>query len=183
MDQFADDFTLPRLPSEARKKLRETYHRQHQGRRVLASAQLRPERFFWVVFHDTRHAAYHPEAVPPEPLAQGYAETEMAARTAARAVAGRGALEYPPQYARDFHGHQSRWKQGSHRSDATECQTDTTPTACFTALGLGANATTEDIKQAYRRLSRKIHPDQGGDHEQFIALQRAYEQALALRRK
>ena len=89
MPEPADDFTLPRLPSEARKRLMENYHRSHKGRRVLACAQLGPGRYFWVVFQDTRHAAYHPRGVPPEPIAQGYAESETAARFAATAATGR----------------------------------------------------------------------------------------------
>ncbi len=178
MDGPADDFTLPRLSPEARRRLKETHHRQHKGRRVLTCTLLGPERYFWVVFQDTRHAAYDPRAAPPEPIAQGYAATEMAARIAAETVAGRGALEYPPQYARDFHRHQSRWKQAGRRGEATERQRDEALPACFAALGLGSNATPAEIKQAYRRLSRRLHPDQGGDHEAFIRLQNAYEQAL-----
>lgn len=31
------------------------------------------------------------------------------------------------------------------------------------------------IRTAYRRLSKRLHPDQGGSHESFIQLQRSYK--------
>lgn len=34
------------------------------------------------------------------------------------------------------------------------------------------------IEARYKELVLKTHPDQGGDHEKFLELQRAYEQAL-----
>lgn len=51
---------------------------------------------------------------------------------------------------------------------------------CFTALGLSPGRTKKDIKKAFRRKSRELHPDSGGDHESFIALRAAYENALSL---
>lgn len=35
----------------------------------------------------------------------------------------------------------------------------------------------EDVQQAYRTLVRKVHPDVGGSIEEFLKIQRAYEQA------
>jgi hypothetical protein len=52
--------------------------------------------------------------------------------------------------------------------------------ACLQALGLGPKATPALVKAAYRRLAKTAHPDAGGTHEAFVALQEAYEQALAL---
>jgi hypothetical protein len=49
---------------------------------------------------------------------------------------------------------------------------------CLVALGLKTPATVEQVKRAYRRLSRAAHPDHGGTNEAFIALQAHYEQAL-----
>jgi hypothetical protein len=46
------------------------------------------------------------------------------------------------------------------------------------ALGVGPDATADEIKQAYRQLARQHHPDAGGDPEQFHRIQQAYE-ALA----
>ena len=45
-------------------------------------------------------------------------------------------------------------------------------------LGLSWPCTAADVRTAYRRLARSAHPDSGGTHEQFLALQEAYTQAL-----
>lgn len=42
-------------------------------------------------------------------------------------------------------------------------------------LGLPANATPAQIKQRYRRLAKKHHPDLGGDPRQMQRLTAAYE--------
>lgn len=42
-------------------------------------------------------------------------------------------------------------------------------------LGVGADATADEIKQAYRQLARQHHPDAGGDAERFHQIQQAYE--------
>lgn len=41
-------------------------------------------------------------------------------------------------------------------------------------LGVPDNATTDEIRSAYRRKAQKAHPDRGGDKEQFHAIVRAY---------
>jgi hypothetical protein len=51
---------------------------------------------------------------------------------------------------------------------------------CFDVLGLTAEATVDEIKAAYRRLAMERHPDRGGDEKEFVELQAAYEEALAL---
>jgi hypothetical protein len=38
--------------------------------------------------------------------------------------------------------------------------------------------TTDGLTKLYRRRAQKLHPDVGGDHEQFIQLQQAYQQLL-----
>jgi curved DNA-binding protein CbpA len=48
---------------------------------------------------------------------------------------------------------------------------------CITILGLLPPVTAEDVKQAYLAKARTMHPDRGGDPEQFIRLQKAYEEA------
>ena len=45
-------------------------------------------------------------------------------------------------------------------------------------LGINQNATQEDIKAAYRALSKVRHPDNGGDPASFAALAEAYQQGL-----
>jgi hypothetical protein len=48
---------------------------------------------------------------------------------------------------------------------------------CLTILGLLPPVTAEDVKQAYLLKAKEMHPDRGGDPEQFIRLQKAYEEA------
>lgn len=42
-------------------------------------------------------------------------------------------------------------------------------------LGVGASATDQEIKQAFRRLALITHPDRGGSSEAFIKVNEAYE--------
>ncbi len=49
---------------------------------------------------------------------------------------------------------------------------------CFDQLGLTSTATEDDIKSAFRTLSKKVHPDHGGNVDQFLKLKRAYDEAL-----
>ena len=48
----------------------------------------------------------------------------------------------------------------------------------FALLGLEPPSTPDQIRQAYRRQARSLHPDFGGASEPFILLQRAYRLAL-----
>ncbi|PIR43962.1 molecular chaperone DnaJ [Candidatus Wolfebacteria bacterium CG10_big_fil_rev_8_21_14_0_10_31_9] len=46
----------------------------------------------------------------------------------------------------------------------------------YEILGVGKNATQEDIKKAYRKLAHKYHPDKvGGDEKKFKELNEAYQ--------
>lgn len=45
----------------------------------------------------------------------------------------------------------------------------------YKTLGVSRNATTDEIKKAFRKLARKSHPDAGGDEEQFKQINEAYE--------
>lgn len=42
-------------------------------------------------------------------------------------------------------------------------------------LGLPVFVTFKEIRERYRELSKKLHPDQGGDREEFERLIEAYE--------
>lgn len=44
----------------------------------------------------------------------------------------------------------------------------------YKTLGVDRNATTDQIKQVYRRLAAKHHPDRGGDKQAFQEIQEAY---------
>ena len=45
----------------------------------------------------------------------------------------------------------------------------------YKVLGIEQDAKIEDVKRAYRELVRRKHPDHGGDPEEFIPVQEAYE--------
>lgn len=49
--------------------------------------------------------------------------------------------------------------------------------ACLKVLGLLPPVTAEDVKQAYMARARILHPDRGGDPQEFIRLQKAFEEA------
>lgn len=46
----------------------------------------------------------------------------------------------------------------------------------YEVLGLGADASEEEVRAAYLRLATLNHPDRGGDGETFRAIREAYEQ-------
>ncbi len=54
------------------------------------------------------------------------------------------------------------------------------PPACLVRLGLSFPSSATEVKSAYRRLAKEVHPDQGGTQEEFLALQAAYQEALRL---
>ena len=50
------------------------------------------------------------------------------------------------------------------------------PTAnYYDTLGVKKDASTDEVKKAFRRLARKHHPDAGGDEEKFKEINEAYE--------
>ena len=51
---------------------------------------------------------------------------------------------------------------------------------CLDALNLSWPCTLAEVREAYRRLVKQVHPDGGGNHDKFLALQDAYEQALRM---
>lgn len=48
----------------------------------------------------------------------------------------------------------------------------------YKMLEIGVNANLADAKEAYRKLAKVYHPDAGGTHNGFIALQKAYEMVV-----
>lgn len=50
----------------------------------------------------------------------------------------------------------------------------------YTLLGIEQSATKREIRNAYRRKARKLHPDVGGDAEDFKRLYEAYRKVLKL---
>ncbi|MFB6244486.1 MAG: J domain-containing protein [Halobaculum sp.] len=45
----------------------------------------------------------------------------------------------------------------------------------YDTLGLDWGASQDAIKRAYRERVKEVHPDRGGDREQFKRVNRAYE--------
>jgi molecular chaperone DnaJ len=45
----------------------------------------------------------------------------------------------------------------------------------YKILGIGKNATPDEIKKAYRRLAHEHHPDKGGNQEKFKEVNEAYQ--------
>jgi len=54
---------------------------------------------------------------------------------------------------------------------------------CLKVLGLELPCTEADVLTAYRKLAKTQHPDAGGDLNQFLRLQRYFEEASELVRK
>lgn len=50
-----------------------------------------------------------------------------------------------------------------------------TRTQSLQTLGLSPGASVEEIKQAYRKMAMKHHPDRGGNEEEFKKIKEAYE--------
>ncbi len=49
--------------------------------------------------------------------------------------------------------------------------------AAFAELGVPVGASVEEVRQAYRRRVKDVHPDQGGDEEAFRRVREAYTTA------
>ncbi len=54
---------------------------------------------------------------------------------------------------------------------------------CLKILGLRLPCTEQEVMVAYREKAKEMHPDRGGDLDDFLRLQRYFEQALRLVRK
>lgn len=55
--------------------------------------------------------------------------------------------------------------------------------ACLRALDLKLPCSESDVMAAYRAQAMRLHPDRGGDLQQFLKLQKHVEQALQLVRR
>src|SRR3954471_9692450 len=45
----------------------------------------------------------------------------------------------------------------------------------YKVLGVPASASKDEIRKAYRKLSKELHPDSGGDEERFKEVSAAYD--------
>jgi DnaJ-class molecular chaperone len=46
----------------------------------------------------------------------------------------------------------------------------------YRVLGINQNATEDEVKKAYKKMSMKHHPDRGGNHDDFVQVQQAYNE-------
>jgi hypothetical protein len=51
---------------------------------------------------------------------------------------------------------------------------------CLQALGLRFPCTADDVLTAYRQKVKLLHPDRGGNRQEFLKLQQHFEQAMGL---
>lgn len=49
----------------------------------------------------------------------------------------------------------------------------------YTVLGIDRNATSSEIKKAFRHRAMLLHPDKGGDVQAFVELKTAFEEAIS----
>jgi DnaJ-class molecular chaperone len=52
----------------------------------------------------------------------------------------------------------------------------------YQTLGLQRSATDEEVKQAYRKLASKHHPDKGGSEEEFKKVEKGTERYYSLKK-
>jgi DnaJ-domain-containing protein 1 len=52
-------------------------------------------------------------------------------------------------------------------------------TAALRILGLPQDASFDEVRQRYRLLAKRYHPDTGGDQERFIQINEAYNRVIA----
>ena len=50
----------------------------------------------------------------------------------------------------------------------------------YDLLGVSKSADAEELKRAYRKRVKRLHPDHGGDERRFLILQAQFEQALTI---
>jgi DnaJ-class molecular chaperone len=50
--------------------------------------------------------------------------------------------------------------------------------AAYRLLHLQGDVSLTELHAQYRKLAKRYHPDAGGNHADFLALQRAYEQVM-----
>jgi hypothetical protein len=73
------------------------------------------------------------------------------------------------------------WKSRRHQWRRWVAGPDVIPMPLppLAVLGLTPPVTADQVKAAYRRLSKTAHPDHGGSVQAFVILRDAYERALA----
>jgi DnaJ domain len=70
-------------------------------------------------------------------------------------------------------------EQRQRKPQAMPLRPPTTYQQAFALLGLPVSASRRRIQRAYRQLALHAHPDHGGSHQGMVALNAAYQLALA----
>lgn len=154
---------------------------------VCAITPTRRRRFLWAAWWSAA-----PCANPfrkPDAFAGG-ARSHAEARSAAERAAGCSLLEIESSWARAWANvlvGKEPWPKppaagGPANAPAARAKTSPKP-SLWQTLGLTAQASEVEIKQAYRQRALVAHPDRGGSAEAFRALHAAYESALERTRR
>ena len=81
-------------------------------------------------------------------------------------------------------GHKLTPSPSEERGSRREGQTGDVPSdALYEILNVPPDASTEQIQAAFRRLSKKVHPDQGGSNALFCRVKNAYDTLSDPRRR
>lgn len=144
------------------------------ARGVYALARTKRRKFLWCAWWS---AEPHEHPFRPPDAWGGGARTADEAQALAFAAAGRPLIHIDDHWA-------GAWKRSLAGLDPFPKQRSrASPNNPYLVLGLGSNATLEEVKQAFRRRALELHPDQGGDAEAFVATKRAYDAIVKRRRR
>ena len=151
---------------------------------VCSITPTRRRRFLWAAWWTaapTKKPFRKPDA------SEGGARTREAALRAAERAAGHRLVEIEGTWARAWANvleGKEPWAGMRPTSDggsAPRARGTASQPSIWSTLGLNADATTADIKRAYKQRALETHPDRGGSAADFRALQAAYETALKRR--
>jgi len=120
---------------------------------------------------------------------EGGARTREAALRAAERAAGHDLVEIEGNWARAWanvlEGKEPwagmRPSTSSGEPSAPRARGAASQPSIWSTLGLNADATTAEIKRAYKQRALETHPDRGGSAADFRTLHAAYETALKRR--
>jgi hypothetical protein len=145
---------------------------------VVSIARTRRRRFAWAAWWSGP-----PEAKPfRKPDAHGGgSKTREEAHAAAEAAAGRPLGEIEARWAEAW----CRVMQGqpAFAPPRPARPRPEVPASLWSILGVAPDASVAEIKRGYRQRALETHPDRGGDAAAFRELQRAYERAIARKKK
>jgi len=152
---------------------------------VCAIAPTRRRRFLWAAWWTA--APSRKPFQKPDAFAGG-ARTRAEAKAAAEAAAKCQLTEIESGWARAWANilvGKEPWPSSSSAGadpQAPRARVASNGPSIWQTLGLEANATLPEIKQAYRARALQTHPDRGGSTEEFRAVHSAYEAALKRRK-